>query len=92
MKIYCSEPPQLSKYLNWSDEFRSFIADCLVKDPAQRISADKILSKHGALFATAADISLIKEKFINCLAPHEQRVDDDLKKLSQHYFDIKYQQ
>ena len=29
MKVYMEDPPTLSKYFNWSDEIKLFIADCL---------------------------------------------------------------
>ena len=36
-------PPGLREAEEWSTEMRSLVADCLVKDPAQRPSADQLL-------------------------------------------------
>jgi len=59
MKIYLGESPTLSKYFEWSPELKNFIKDCLQKDPKQRISSSKILSKHSKLFSRVQGTSII---------------------------------
>ena len=39
-KILEGEPPELSRYYDWSTDIRKFVEDCLVKDSALRISSD----------------------------------------------------
>jgi serine/threonine protein kinase len=55
MNIFNSDPPVLNKYETWSSEFRSFVTDCLIKDPVQRVSAAEILHKHRKFFSKAKD-------------------------------------
>lgn len=45
--------PQLSKFENWSQEFRLFINDCLQKVPELRPSCSELLIKHKKFFDKA---------------------------------------
>jgi serine/threonine protein kinase len=39
-----SDPPRLEKQDLWSESFHDFITKCLVKDPAQRATAETLLT------------------------------------------------
>jgi serine/threonine-protein kinase OSR1/STK39 len=43
MNIFNMDAPRLNKYEAWSTDFRTFVADCLTKDPKKRISINEIL-------------------------------------------------
>ena len=91
MTILSSDAPVLNKYENWSNEFRFFIYDCLQKDPARRISADEILSKHKKFFMKAADSAYIEEHLLFKLEPLLDRVPPKVRAFGQNYFDNQYQ-
>jgi len=44
LKIQKSDPPKLDYPSKWSKEFNDFLSQCLVKDPAQRPTADQLLN------------------------------------------------
>ena len=44
LKIQKSDPPKLDFPSKWSKEFNSFLAECLVKDPVQRPTAEALLN------------------------------------------------
>mmetsp|Transcript_15730 Transcript_15730/g.24178 ORF Transcript_15730/g.24178 Transcript_15730/m.24178 type:complete len:81 (+) Transcript_15730:647-889(+) len=46
-----SEPPSLSMYYDWSDEFRAFVSDCLIKDPKYRLQSKDAFRKHSKFFS-----------------------------------------
>lgn len=43
LKIQKSDPPRLDQPSKWSKEFNDFISKALVKDPAQRPTADDLM-------------------------------------------------
>ena len=53
MNIFNSDPPNLNKYEHWSQEFRSMVYDCLIKDASRRVSAPELLAKHRSFFKKA---------------------------------------
>jgi serine/threonine protein kinase len=44
LKIQKSDPPGLENPSKWSKDFNNFVAQCLIKDPLQRPSADSLLN------------------------------------------------
>lgn len=92
MKIYLGEPPTLSKYFSWSEEIKSFISDCLQKDPAKRISANQILSKYTKLFSKVQETDLIIEKLLKDIPPLEKRTTPEIFSLGDEYFNKRYQE
>lgn len=53
VKVVNEPSPSISKYNNWSPEFKAFVDDCLKKNPAKRIAAEDILTKHKKFFDKA---------------------------------------
>lgn len=53
LQILNQEPPSLSKYGNYSDDFVYFVHDCLKKNPLERLRSDQALEKHKKFFAKA---------------------------------------
>lgn len=43
LKIQKSDPPKLEQPSKWSKHFNDFVAQALIKDPAQRPTADDLL-------------------------------------------------
>ena len=82
MLIIHGEPPSLPSIappgVVWSDEYKAFIAACLMKNPSQRPSVDQLFKDHAAFFAKAKDAAYIKEHFLKQLKPNEERVNPDL--------------
>ena len=56
-------PPGLREAEEWSAAMRSLVADCLVKDPAQRPSADQLLLHPFVVKAPASEtlVPVIRE-------------------------------
>lgn len=44
LRIQKSDPPKLTNPSAWSKDFNDFLAQCLVKDPNKRASADQLLT------------------------------------------------
>ena len=53
VKVVNDNSPSISKYYNWSPEFKAFVDDCLIKNQAKRIAAEDILVKHKSFFDKA---------------------------------------
>ena len=53
LQILNQQPPGLSKYGNYSDDFTYFVHDCLKKNPLERLQAHEALEKHKRFFAKA---------------------------------------
>lgn len=82
--------PSLNKYESWSDEFRSFVQDCLHKDPKQRISSRDIIEKHAKFFDKSQGRSYIKSQLLHSLPPLTDRISKKVTAAGQAYFDQKY--
>jgi len=65
-KIVEGEPPQLQGS-NWSEDFKEFVALCLVKKPKMRATG-KTLLDHAFFFKTK-DKEYLKENFLRDLKP-----------------------
>lgn len=44
LRIQKSEPPKLNNPSEWSKDFNDFLAQCLIKDPSKRPTADQLLT------------------------------------------------
>ena len=89
-KIIEGSPSELSRYYDWSPEFRALVEDCLVKDPKQRISTCRILKKHHKFFNKRKGQEYIKEKLLDGLPPLKDRISEDVLEIGKAYFDEKY--
>ena len=58
VKIPQADPPQLPDADTWSNEFHSFLAGCLVKDPTRRPSAEQLLQHPFVLHASQPSVLL----------------------------------
>lgn len=86
IKIYNGAPPQLSTYIEWSFELKSFIADCLNKDPIKRPSMSQLLQRHSRFFRKANGKAYIKENLLNEMLPFGvENVNEDILKIGQLY-------
>lgn len=66
-RIIQEPPPSLPDDGKWSQEFREFLAKCLVKDPATRASADDLL-RH-AWIQGAQGAEFLAQKLFNGSTP-----------------------
>jgi serine/threonine protein kinase len=69
VKVVNGKSPSISKYYGWSPEFKAFVNDCLIKNPAHRISAAEILTKHKNFFAKSGGEEYIRTNLLNGLRP-----------------------
>jgi len=64
LKTLNEEPPKLTDEPYWDEHFHEFIAACLVKDPAERLSAEELLREFKVFFSKAKGKDYIKEKLL----------------------------
>ena len=57
--------------VTWSDNYKAFIAACLIKEPNQRPTVDQLFKEHAAFFAQAKDENYVREHFLKDLKPVE---------------------
>lgn len=62
LKIPNEPPPTLKEPQKWSEEFTHFLAKCLQKDPAHRLSAAELLEVR-ASFSPTLLISCFFDRF-----------------------------
>lgn len=83
--------PGLSKYEDWSPEFRSMMDDCLQKDPQKRIGINNLLTKHKAFFNKSLGKQYVKDLLLKHLPPMNDIIPKQIVAAGEEYFDRKYQ-
>lgn len=53
MMVLNSKSPSICQYDGWSQEFKAFVDDCLIKDPSKRLHSADIFTKHKKFFNKA---------------------------------------
>ena len=93
VKVVNGKSPSISKYYGWSPEFKAFVDDCLVKNPAHRISASEILVKQKNFFAKAEGNGreYIKENLLKNLSQLHHRIPKEVQEFGEEYWNLKYQ-
>lgn len=76
ISIINSDPPTLKHSSKYSKEFKSFIQDCLQKDPEKRPTAEELL-KH-KFIAKAQDSDYLVQEFLDGIPDLKDRVSDKL--------------
>mmetsp|Transcript_14513 Transcript_14513/g.14609 ORF Transcript_14513/g.14609 Transcript_14513/m.14609 type:complete len:116 (+) Transcript_14513:965-1312(+) len=70
--IASAAPPRLSNRTKWSEDFKDFVEQCLVKEPNERASSDTLLT-HPFIINVPSDAEQQFSRFLNEWAQSKRR-------------------
>jgi len=82
LKTLNEEPPKLCDESYWDENFHELVAACLVKDPAERLSAEDLLREFKVFFAKAKGKDYIKEKLLKGIDILQLQDENDTEAVS----------